>query len=56
MYVGARLAYVYVRGIPAFSSQQVNVVHLTSGSLPEDRRGARWTFATDGKGCCTWHG
>jgi len=35
MYVGARLAYVYVRGIPAFSSQQVDVVHLTSGSSPK---------------------
>jgi len=34
-YVGARLAYVYVRGIPAFSSQQVDVVHLTSGSSPK---------------------
>ena len=35
MYVGARLAFVYVRGIPAFSSQQVDVVHLTSGSAPK---------------------
>ena len=35
MYVGARPAYVYVRGIPAFSSQQVNVVHLASGSPPK---------------------
>ncbi len=34
MYVGARLAFVYVRGIPAFSNQQVDVVHLTSGSPP----------------------
>ena len=35
MYVGARPAYVYVRGIPAFSDQQVNVVHLASGSPPK---------------------
>jgi putative ABC transport system permease protein len=35
MMVGARPAYVYVRGIPAFSSQKVDVVHLTSGSPPK---------------------
>ena len=35
MYVGARPAYVYVRGVPAFSSQQVDVVHIASGSLPK---------------------
>jgi len=36
VYVGDRTAYVYVRGIPAFSRQQVDVVHLTSGSPPRD--------------------
>jgi len=34
MYVGARRAYVWVRGIPAYSRQTVNIVHLASGSLP----------------------
>jgi putative ABC transport system permease protein len=34
MEIGARRAYVYVRGIPSFSRQRVDVVHLTSGSLP----------------------
>jgi putative ABC transport system permease protein len=34
MYVGARRAFVHVRGVPDFSNQQVNVVHLVSGSLP----------------------
>ena len=32
MYVGARRATVWVRGIPAFSKQTVNIVHLTSGA------------------------
>lgn len=36
MYAGARPAFVYVRGIPAFPSQRVDVVHLASGSLPGD--------------------
>lgn len=34
MMVGDRPAYVYVRSIPAFASQQANVVHLTSGTMP----------------------
>jgi putative ABC transport system permease protein len=34
MYVGARRAYVWVRGIPAFSRQTVDIVHLSSGSPP----------------------
>jgi len=35
IYVGARRAFVWVRGIPAFSKQTVDVVHLRSGSLPK---------------------
>jgi putative ABC transport system permease protein len=34
IYVGARRAPVWVRGIPAFSTQRVDIVHLTSGALP----------------------
>lgn len=34
IYVGDRRAFVWVRGIPAFSKQTVDVVHLRSGSLP----------------------
>ena len=33
--VGARRAFVWVRGIPAFSRQTVDVVHLRSGALPK---------------------
>jgi hypothetical protein len=36
MYVGDRRAYVWVRGIPDFTKQAVNIVHLKSGSLPRD--------------------
>jgi putative ABC transport system permease protein len=35
IYVGARRAFVWVRGIPAFSRQTVDVVHLRSGSPPK---------------------
>jgi putative ABC transport system permease protein len=35
IYVGARRAFVWVRGIPDFSKQTVDVVHLSSGSLPK---------------------
>src|SRR5581483_489925 len=33
--VGARRAFVWVRGVPAFSRQTVDVVHLRSGSPPK---------------------
>jgi putative ABC transport system permease protein len=34
IYVGARRAPVWVRGIPAFSRQRVEIVHLASGAPP----------------------
>jgi putative ABC transport system permease protein len=34
VYVGARRAFAQVLGIPDFTGQQVNVVHLTSGAVP----------------------
>ena len=35
MYVGARRAFVYIRGVPDFADQRVNVVHVTSGTAPQ---------------------
>ncbi|HYB48191.1 MAG TPA: ABC transporter permease, partial [Streptosporangiaceae bacterium] len=35
VYVGARRAFAYVLGIPGFTSQQVNVVHVASGTPPQ---------------------
>jgi putative ABC transport system permease protein len=35
VYVGARRAYAQVLGIPDFTSQQVNVVHVASGVPPQ---------------------
>jgi len=35
VYVGARLAFAQVLGIPDFASQQVNVVHVASGIPPQ---------------------
>ena len=34
VYVGARRAFAQVLGIPGFTSQQVNVVHVASGAAP----------------------
>jgi putative ABC transport system permease protein len=34
MYIGARRAFVQIRGVPDFRRQSVNVVHLTSGTAP----------------------
>ena len=34
MYVGARRAFVRVRGVADFANQRVDVVHLVSGALP----------------------
>jgi putative ABC transport system permease protein len=34
MYVGARRAFVHVRGVPDFASPQLNVVHVVSGAPP----------------------
>jgi putative ABC transport system permease protein len=34
VYVGARRAFAQVLGIPGFTSQQVNVVHVASGAVP----------------------
>ena len=34
MYIGARRAFLYVRGVPDFADQRVNVVHVVSGTAP----------------------
>jgi len=34
MYVGARRAFLYVRGVPDFARQRVNVVHVVAGTAP----------------------
>jgi len=47
VYVGARRAYAQVLGIPDFTSQQVNVVHVASGVPPQT--GAVLTEAQNAK-------
>lgn len=47
VYVGARRAFAQVRGIPDFTSQRVNVVHVASGIAPQT--GAVLTDVQDAK-------